>query len=116
MIDFNRWIYAKDIAAWMAKNVSLNLEEQIDCICAAPHRTLEEKLMGVKELKSEYDGKALCNRIENIEMVLHHSRSATVRYTYLFGIEIFYRGEKECFLPDRIFRTAKEAKDAKLPV
>lgn len=112
MIDFNRWIYAKDIAAWMAKNVSLNLEEQIDCICAAPHRTLEEKLMGVKELKSEYDGKALCNRIENIEMVLHHSRSATVRYTYLFGIEIFYRGEKECFLPDRIFRTAKEAKDA----
>lgn len=91
MIDFNRWIYAKDIAAWMAKNVSLNLEEQIDCICAAPHRTLEEKLMGVKELKSEYDGKALCNRIENIEMVLHHSRSGIHIYLALK----YFTGEKK---------------------
>lgn len=109
MIDFNRWIYAKDIAAWLAQNVSLNLEEQIECICAAPHRTLEEKLEGVKELKTEYDGKALRDKIENIKMTLHHSQSATLKYPYLFGIEIFFRGEKDCFMPYMIFRTAEDA-------
>lgn len=28
MIDLNRWIYSKDIAAWLAKKASLNLEEE----------------------------------------------------------------------------------------
>lgn len=109
MIDFSRWIYSEDIAAWAAKNTSLNLEEQIACICAAPHRTLEEKLEGVKGLKSEHDGKLLQDRIENMKMVLHGSRSNTRIYVQLFGIEIFFRGEKDCFLPDTIFRSAGEA-------
>ena len=43
MIDFNRWIYSKDIAAWHAQNVLFSLEEQMDYICSAPHRTLDEK-------------------------------------------------------------------------
>lgn len=110
MIDFNRWIYSNDIAVWLAQNASLTLEEQIDCICAAPHRTLEEKLEGVKELKSEYDGNEFQDRIEIIERVLHNSRSDAVRDPYLFGIEVFYKGEKDCFLPDMIFHTAKEAR------
>ncbi len=109
MIDFGRWIYSKDIAAWAAKNTFLNLEEQIACICAAPHRTLEEKLEGVKELKSEHDGKSLQDRIENIKMVLHRSRSNTRIYVYLFGIEIFFREKKDCFLPSTIFKSAGEA-------
>lgn len=111
MIDFNRWIYSKNIAAWLAKNASLNLEAQIDCICAAPHRTLEEKLEGIKELKSEHDGKALQDRIENIERVLHHSQSATIKYQYLYCIEVYYRGEKDGVSPRMIFRTAKAAKN-----
>lgn len=111
MIDFNRWIYSKDIAAWLAKNVSLNLEEQIDCICAAPHRTLEEKLEGLKELGSEYDKGLLQDRIESMNAVLYHSRSDTVRHLYLFGIEIFCRGEKDIFGETVLFRTAKEAAD-----
>ena len=77
MIDFGRWIYSKDIAAWAAINTSLNLEEQIACIWAAPHRTLEEKPEGVKELKSEHDGKLLKDRIEKLEIALHRSRSDT---------------------------------------
>lgn len=112
MIDFGRWIYSKDIAAWAAINTSLNLEEQIACIWAAPHRTLEEKPEGVKELKSEHDGKLLKDRIEKLEIALHRSRSDTRIYVYLFGIEIFFRGEKDCFLPDTIFRSAGEAIDA----
>ena len=109
MIDFGRWIYSKDIAAWAAKNTALNLEEQIACICAAPHRTLEEKLEGIKELKSEHDGEALWDQIENMKTVLHRSRSDTRVYAYLFGIEIFFRGEKEGFLPSTIFKSAREA-------
>ena len=109
MIDFGRWIYSKDIAAWAAKNTALNLEEQIACICAAPHRTLEEKLEGIKELKSEHDGEALWDQIENMKTVLHRSRSDTRVYAYLFGIEIFFRGEKEGFLPSTIFKSAGEA-------
>lgn len=110
MIDYGRWVYSNDVAAWLARNVSLTLEEQIDCICAAPHRTLDEKLEGVKELKSEYEEKTLQDRIEIIEKVLDDIRSDTVRNPYLFGIEVFYKGDKDCFLPDMIFRTAKEAK------
>jgi len=109
MIDFGRWIYSEDIAVWAEKNTSLNLEEQIACICAAPHRTLEEKLEGVKELKSEHDGKPLQDQIENMKMVLQGSRSDTRIYMCLFGIEIFFRGEKDCFLPYTIFRSAGEA-------
>lgn len=110
MIDFNKWIYSNDIAVWLAQNASLTLEEQIDCICAAPHRTLEEKLEGVKELKSEYGGNEFQDRIEIIERVLHNSQSDAVKDPYLFGIEVFYKGEKDCFLPDMIFCTAKEAR------
>lgn len=102
VIDFNRWIYSNDIAVWLAQNASLTLEEQIDCIYAAPHRTLEEKLEGVKELKSEYDGNEFQDRIEIIERVLHNSQSDAVRDPYLFGIEVFYKGEKDCFLPDDV--------------
>ena len=59
MIDLSRWIYSKNSAEWLAKNATLNPEEQIDCICAAPHRTLEEKLEGLQELKSQYDGEVI---------------------------------------------------------
>ena len=111
MIDLSRWIYSKNSAEWLAKNATLNPEEQIDCICAAPHRTLEEKLEGLQELKSQYDGEALRDRIENIKTVLHYSQTDTDTYLYLFGIEIFYRGEKDYFLPSMIFHTAKGAKE-----
>lgn len=112
MMDLCRWIYTKDTAAWLEKQDSLTPAVLIGCICAAPHRTLEEKLEGLKELKSEYDEKLLWNKIEEIEILLHNSQSDTIKYPYLYGIEIFYQGEKDCLLPAMIFRTAKEAGDA----
>ena len=44
-----------------------------------------------------------------MKTVLHRSRSDTRVYAYLFGIEIFFRGEKEGFLPSTIFKSAGEA-------
>ena len=48
MIDFNRWIYSPDIASWLSAGPPLNLAEQTNCILSAPHRTLEEKLEGLR--------------------------------------------------------------------
>ena len=50
MIDLGRWIYSNDIAEWLMNKEPLSIEEQIDCICSAPHRTVTEKLEGLKAL------------------------------------------------------------------
>lgn len=53
MIDFKRWIYSPDIARWLSGGRDLDLDEQMDCILSAPHRTLEEKLESLRELRRE---------------------------------------------------------------
>lgn len=108
-MDLYRWIYTKDAAAWLEGQNSLTLNTRIECICAAPHRTLAEKLEGLKELQLEYNEKLLQDKIENMKTILHDSCTDSIRYPYLYGIEIFYKGEKDCFLPVMLFRTAKEA-------
>lgn len=53
MIELEKWIYSQDIARWLSTRPALSLGEQMDCILSAPHRSLEEKLVGLRELLKE---------------------------------------------------------------
>ena len=52
-MDLKQWIYSPDIARWLSEGRDLNLTELTDCILSAPHRTLGEKLEGLRELCRE---------------------------------------------------------------
>ena len=58
-MDFKQWIYSPDIAQWLSEERNLNLTELTDCILSAPHRTLGEKLEGLRELYREAKGERL---------------------------------------------------------
>lgn len=110
MIDFNRWIYSKDIAAWLAQNVSLNLEKQMDYICSAPHRTLDEKLEGLRELYDESEEKTVSDRMKDLDVLYRRSRQDVSEENHLFQTEIFFQGCKEPGIP-MIFPAPKQAAD-----
>ena len=57
-MDLKRWIYSPDIARWLSVGREMELMEWVDCILSAPHRTLEEKLEGLRELRREAGGEA----------------------------------------------------------
>ena len=63
MVNLNQWIYSKDIAKWLADQKPLSVTEQIDCICSAPHRTLQEKFDGLRGLNDDCREKELQNVI-----------------------------------------------------
>ena len=75
MIDLGRWIYSNDIAEWLMNKEPLSIEEQIDCICSAPHRTVTEKLEGLKALNLLYKESQLCDKIKCIEGLVHQINS-----------------------------------------
>ena len=52
-MDFKQWIYSSDIAQWLSEKRNLSLTERTDCILSEPHRTLGEKLEGLRELYRE---------------------------------------------------------------
>lgn len=112
MIDFNRWIDSPDIASWLSAGPPLDLAEQTDCILSAPHRTLEEKLEGLRGLGKEAQSlphlreskalEALEKRIdmgETLEEIIYHGGGLSNRYE----AHIFCHGRKEEFLKKRIF-------------
>ena len=72
MINLNQWICSKDIAKWLKDHKQLSVTEQIDCICSAPHRTLQEKLDGLRRLNDD------CEEIE-------HQRISESRYSRYQG-------------------------------
>ena len=55
-MDFKQWIYSPDIARWLSEEGDLGLVELTDCILSAPHRTLGEKLEGLRKLLQETKG------------------------------------------------------------
>ncbi len=112
MIDFNRWIYSPDIASWLCAGPPLDLGEQADCILSAPHRTLEEKLEGLRGLRKEAqsllslgEGRALevlekrIDMGETLEEIVYQGGGLSNRYE----ADIFCHGRKEEFLKKRIF-------------
>ena len=111
MIDLNKWIYSKGIAAWLTKKGILDVKDQINCICAAPHRTLAEKLDGLKELSFQCHEKILDDKIKDVESELNCNCPDAIMQHHLFRAEIFYQGEPNHLLPNSIFRTAKESED-----
>lgn len=58
-MDIKQWIYSPDIARWLSEEGDLGLVELTDCILSAPHRTLGEKLEGLRELYREAKGERL---------------------------------------------------------
>lgn len=63
MFELDRWIVSPDIASWLAERPALHVREQTDCILAAPHRTLAEKLEALRLLKEE--GQEALERFES---------------------------------------------------
>ena len=112
MIEFKRWIDSPDIASWLSAGPPLDLAEQTNCILSAPHRTLEEKLEGLRGLREEAQSlphlreskalEALEKRIdmgETLEEIIYHGGGLRNRYE----ADIFCHGRKEEFLKKRIF-------------
>ena len=58
-MDLKRWIYSPDLARWLSAGRELDLDERMDCILSAPHRTLEEKLDGLREPRREAEGESI---------------------------------------------------------
>lgn len=108
MIDFKQWIYSGDMADWFSQQDAFPVEAQMDCICAAPHRTLDEKLEGLRKLYIESGEKIVSDRMKDLGFLYCRSRQDVLEGTYLFQIEIFYQGNKEPGIP-MIFQTAKQA-------
>jgi len=71
MIELDKWIYSQDIAKWLLSRPALDIDEQMYCILSAPHRNLEEKLEGLRELQKEAGSiKPLKDKIEASETLL----------------------------------------------
>lgn len=109
MIDFKYWIYSKDIAEWVAGRESLSSAEQIDCICMAPHRTLAEKLEGLRELNLYRNKREISDKVQQIEALSKHIFSDNTTLRYLYGVEIFYQGNRELVQPEMLFITVPQA-------
>ena len=111
MTDFNQWVYSPDIAPWLSAGPPLDLAEQTDCILSAPHRTLEEKLEGLRRLREEAkhlpgvderEINALEKRIdagETLGEIIYDGGGLRNQYE----VDIFCQGRKEEFLKRRIF-------------
>ena len=111
MIDLNQWIYSKDIAIWLTDQKPLSVTEQIDCICSAPHRTLQEKLDGLRELNADYEEKGIQNSVTYLEDAVSQVCSDVPMQQYMYRPEIFYHGKGEELQPEGTFGTAKRASE-----
>lgn len=96
MIDFNRWIYSKDIAAWLEQNVSFHLEEQMAYSCSALHRTLEEKLDGLRKLYDESKEKIVSDRMKDLDVLYRRSCQDVSEENCLFQPEILF-AQNTCY-------------------
>ncbi len=110
MIDLKQWIYSGDMAAWFSRKGSFSVEAQMECICCAPHRTLGEKLEGLRQLQDESGAEIVSGRIKALDFLHRQSRQDVPEENSLFQAEIFYQGDREPGLP-MIFRTARQAAD-----
>lgn len=109
-MDLKRWIYSPDIARWLSVGRELELMEQMDCILSAPHRTLEEKLDGLRRLReegathdrSEEELRHLDKRIEmgeTLDEILHMAGG----FSNLYEADIFFQGCREEDVERKIF-------------
>lgn len=111
MIDLSKWIYAEDIAKWLLRGPLLEVQEQIDCILSAPHRTFGEKLEGLREFREEEkDSEAqrvLEKYLEQGEYLEEQLGCTKRMFHELYETDIFYCGQREGFLEKKIFRAPR---------
>ena len=122
-MDFKQWIYSPDIARWLSEEGDLGLVELTDCILSAPHRTLGEKLEGLRKLRQEAkgerrqeggDGNLPCQTTgegvswvldkkiemgETLDEILHMVGG----FRNLYETDIFCHGNREEWIKRRIF-------------
>lgn len=116
-MDLKKWIYSPDIARWLSEERDLGLTERIDCILSAPHRTLGEKLEGLRELcreekeerRQEEASWALELLDKKIEMgeTLDEILQMVGGLRNLYETDIFWRGSREELIKKRIFSLPK---------
>lgn len=123
-MDLKRWIYSPDIARWLSVGREMELAEWVDCILSAPHRTLEEKLEGLRELRREVgegqrpegggqgasrryagDEEDLRHLDKKIEMVgtLDEILHMAGGLNNLYEADIFYQGRRDSDVERKIF-------------
>ena len=78
-MDLKRWIYSPDLARWLSAGGELDLHERMDCILSAPHRTLEEKLDGLRELRREAEGERQLLDRSGTDPLCRNTREASWR-------------------------------------
>ena len=110
MIDFKQWIYSQDMAAWFSQRDSFSVGAQMDCICCAPHRTIDEKMEGLRQLYDESGEEIVLDRIKSLESLQCQNRQEVPEEARLFQAEVFCQGEQEPVFP-MIFQTAGQAVD-----
>lgn len=114
MFDFNKWVYSEDIAKWLADRKGISAEDQINCILSAPHRTLEEKLEGMKELSESVGDGRTAGYIRTMEDLIKQADSDDMTGNCWYRVEIYNRGEMVTDLPvfrDGLFRNLKSARE-----
>lgn len=99
MIDFSRWIYSGDLAKWIAKRDSFDTVEQMNYICSAPHRTLQEKIVGLRELYAESGEKIVADRMNDLNGLRERSCSDRMKENYFFQQTVFCKEQEEPGMP-----------------
>lgn len=113
MFDFNRWIYSKDLAGRLSGRQDISTEEKADCILSALHRTMEEKLEGMRELARSTGSGYASGYIKTMEELIRLADSDDTGKLNWYRIEIYYKGkpldeDAPCF-SELMFKTLKDA-------
>ena len=111
-MDLKQWIYSPDIARWLSEGRDLNLTELTDCILSAPHRTLGEKLEGLRELcreaREERQREDAPRELELLEKKIEMGETLDEilhmvgGFRNLYETDIFCHGSREEFIKKRV--------------
>lgn len=111
-MDMNQWILSKDMAKWISRRQPLPVSDEINCILSAPHRSLKEKLEGLKLLEKKHTG--LADQVLWMESLVEwaYMDTGTVDTHDLYETEIFCRGVRDEFMEKKIFQNAISARES----
>lgn len=111
-MDMNQWILSKDMAKWISRRQPLPVSDEINCILSAPHRSLKEKLEGLKLLGKKHTG--LADQVLWMESLVEwaYMDTGTEDTHDLYETEIFCRGVRDEFMEKKIFQNAISARES----
>ena len=113
MIELEQWIYSQDIARWLSTRPALSLGEQMDCILSAPHRSLEEKLDGLRELLKET---AEQKHREDVSLRQKHREDVSLRQKHMDGVSLGQKHTEGSSLEQKLLEDKIDAGETLLEV